>query len=227
MTFTQAIKKLESLGTAQNRKVYARHGAGAGTFGVSFANLSHLKKAIHTDHALAVQLWRTGNFDARNLAVLIADPAQMTAKDLDAWVAGIDTYVHADGFVRHVVSRSPHARRCAEGWMGSKQDLVAQAGWDALSCLAMQDGELADGYFEKHLKTIEKNIHRAPNRTRHAMNGSLIAIGLRNEKLGHLALAVAANIGKVVVDHGETGCKTPDAAAYIRKAREHRKKKGR
>ena len=39
------------------------------------------------------------------------------------------------------------------------------------------------------------------------------------------ATAAAKRIGKVDVDHGETGCKTPDAAPYIAKAAAHRKKK--
>jgi len=51
------------------------------------------------------------------------------------------------------------------------------------------------------------------------MNSALIAIGLRNARLERLAQAAAAAVGKVEVDHGETGCVTPDAAAYIRKAR--------
>jgi hypothetical protein len=47
----------------------------------------------------------------------------------------------------------------------------------------------------------------------------LIAIGIRNSALEKKALAAARQIGKVAVDHGETGCKTPDATAYIQKAR--------
>ena len=46
------------------------------------------------------------------------------------------------------------------------------------------------------------------------MNGALIAIGARNSSLQKKALAVAANIGKVEVDHGDTGCKTPGAADF-------------
>ena len=49
------------------------------------------------------------------------------------------------------------------------------------------------------------------------MNNALIAIGGRNAKLKKLALAAAKKIGKVEVDHGDTSCKTPDAAAYINK----------
>ena len=57
------------------------------------------------------------------------------------------------------------------------------------------------------------------------MNGALIAIGIRNPVLQAKALAVAAQIGKVDVDHGQTSCKTPDAGAYILKTVQHREKK--
>ena len=36
------------------------------------------------------------------------------------------------------------------------------------------------------------------------------------------SLAAARRIGKVEVDHGDTGCKTPDAVDYIRKMAERR-----
>jgi hypothetical protein len=39
------------------------------------------------------------------------------------------------------------------------------------------------------------------------------------------ALAAAARIGKVEVDHGDTDCKTPDAAQYILKTRAHQSKR--
>ena len=46
MTYREAMKELKMLGTAQNRKVYKRHGAGEDLFGVSFANLGKLQKKI-------------------------------------------------------------------------------------------------------------------------------------------------------------------------------------
>ena len=49
------------------------------------------------------------------------------------------------------------------------------------------------------------------------MNNALIAIGIRNAYLQEKALEVAEAIGPVEVDHGETNCRTPDAATYILK----------
>ena len=39
------------------------------------------------------------------------------------------------------------------------------------------------------------------------------------------ALAAAKRIGKVEINHGDTACKTPDAAAYIKKTVAYNKKK--
>ena len=57
------------------------------------------------------------------------------------------------------------------------------------------------------------------------MNNALIAIGTRSDALEEAALAAARRIGPVLVDHGQTSCKTPDALTYLPKARAHRRKK--
>jgi hypothetical protein len=55
------------------------------------------------------------------------------------------------------------------------------------------------------------------------MNMALIAIGLRSPALRKAATEAARRIGPVEVDHGDTGCKTPDAIAYIAKSWERKK----
>lgn len=66
-------------------------------------------------------------------------------------------------------------------------------------------------------------MHQRKNRVRFAMNSALIAIGGRNPQLEERAMAIAQVIGKVIVDHGETNCKTPDAATAIEKRRAQQK----
>ena len=88
MNKTEAMRQLRALGTAQNRKLYGRLGTGP-MFGVSYANLGKLKRSIKVDHALAMQLWESGNLDSQVLATMIADPAQSTARMLDAWIIAL------------------------------------------------------------------------------------------------------------------------------------------
>jgi hypothetical protein len=72
---------------------------------------------------------------------------------------------------------------------------------------------------------IETGIHQQKNRVREAMNNALIAIGVRSAALQEKALSAAHTIGPVEIDHGETNCQTPNAADYIRRTVEHRRKK--
>jgi hypothetical protein len=94
-----------------------------------------------------------------------------------------------------------------------------------LAQLAMRDETLPDALFEKRLAEIERTIHAAPNWERYAMNQAVICIGCRSPGLRKAATAAAKRIGKVDVDHGDTSCGTPDAAAYIDKCWERSKAK--
>ncbi len=216
------LSRLEALGTAQNRKVYQRHGVRPPLYGVSYANLGKVQKQIGTDHALARALWSTGNHDARILATQIADPDMMTPTAIDQWARTLDNYVVTDA-LSALVARTPFARKKMEKWIGAPGEWVASAGWNLVARLAMDDPTLPDSYFKPLVAVIEDGIHARKNRVRHAMNQALIAIGVRSKALEILALAAAKRIGTVEVDHGETGCKTPDAAAYIRRTVSRRK----
>jgi 3-methyladenine DNA glycosylase AlkD len=224
MTYAQVMKELKSMGTSQNRKVYGRHGVGRNMFGVSFANLNLLKKRIKTNHDLAVKLWDSGNHDARILATMIADPAEINSSTLDAWVRTLDNYVITDAFSA-LVGSTPHARKKAEKWMRSKHEWVGRSGWSVLCRVASSDEDLNDEYFVPYLVTIESDIHMSKNRVRDAMNMAIINIGLRSAAMEKKAVAAAKRIGKVDVDHGETSCQTPDAIEYIKKTKAYRAKK--
>jgi 3-methyladenine DNA glycosylase AlkD len=222
-TDTEVLAELESLGSAQTRKTYTRHGVNANQYGVSFAALGKLKKRLKTDHALALKLWASGNHDARVLATMIADPKQMDAATLESWVRDLDSYPITDAFSAFAW-QTPNARETAERWIESDVEWIASAGWSLLGELARHDPTLPDSFFEALLERIERDLHGSMNRVRHNMNAAVIAIGVRNDALEARAVAAAEHIGKVVVDHGQTDCKTPAAIPYIQKVKARRQK---
>ena len=212
------LAELESLGTEPTRKTYRRHGVTGAQYGVLYAPLGKIAKRLKTDHELARGLWASGNHDARILATMIADPAAMTGSELDKWIGDVDNYVLADALAG-LACRTPVARKKMEKWTRSTNEWVGRIGWGMLARMAMSDSTLTDADFERYLQEIEKLIHGSKNRIRDAMNMAVIAIGLRGTVLEAKAVAAAKRIGKVEVDHGETGCKTPDAVEYIGKAK--------
>ena len=226
MDVRSALKVLEQNGSEQTRKVYGRQGVRGAMFGVPYAVLGKLAKQIGCDHDVACPLWNSGIHEARLLATLTADPLRLSARDLDAWVRALDNYVVTEAFVR-LVSLSPHARTKADEWINSPEEWISSAGWNVLYAQAVGDGGVpaeqtrSESELLKLLGRIELEIHSAPNRTRYAMNSTLIGIGMRSNALERQAIAVATRIGAVTVDHGLTECKTPDAATYIPKARKY------
>jgi 3-methyladenine DNA glycosylase AlkD len=224
MTLQEVMKQLKACGTEQNRKTWGRHGIQGEMFGVSFANLYKFQKQIKIDHELAEQLWATDNHDAQVLATLIADPCAMTDKKIEEWAKDLKNNGLALLY-SNLLIRSPLARKKAEKWHKSKDELIASLGWMLISRLALGDNELPDEYFDPYLKLIESGIHKQKNWVRYEMNGALITIGLRNDRLEKKATIVAKSIGKVIVDHGETNCKTPDAVEYIARTKAYRNKK--
>lgn len=217
MILSEVMQQLEARGTEQNRKVYPRHGVREPMFGVSYADLGAMAKQIRQDHSLALALWETGNHDARVLATMIADPVQVDGGLLDRWRASLDNYVLTDALSK-LAARASLPLDTLDAWCASDHEWTASLGWNLVGQQAMNDSLLGDDYFATRLATIEREIHNRVNRVRHTMNGALIAIGMRNENLKALALAAAQRIGPVMVDHGETGCRTPDAAEYIQRA---------
>lgn len=224
MTYEQAMKELESYGTAQAVKIYKRHGCGDNVFGVSFANLRKMQKKIKIDHDLAVELWDSGNVDARSLAMLIADPDKLTMKQADAWLKDVNYYLLSD-LISGVVIKSDMALKAMTKWTKSKKEYICQCGFNLLSSLPKREDLLSDDDLRGYLETIESEIQKSPNRAKHAMNMAMCGMGIYRESIRDEVYETAKRIGKVDVDHGETSCKTPDAVSYIKNAVNRKKPK--
>ncbi len=221
--FKKTMAELQKAGTAQNRKVYARHGVKGTFFGVGSASLRAMARRIKIDHNLARQLWATGNHDARMLATMVADPAALTASELDQWVRQVDNYVLADAFSA-LVARSPQATSRIDRWTRSKREFERRCGFGIISAALKEGVSIFPALIDAAINQIEREIHSSANRAREGMNHALIAIGSFRDDFYDRALNTASRIGKVEIDHGETGCKDFDAVECITKARRNGRK---
>ena len=86
MTVSEVLSELEKLGNEQTKKTLMRHGAVEPLFGVKIGDLKPLRKVLKKNHALALELYASGNSDAMYLAGLIADENQVTKAELNLWM---------------------------------------------------------------------------------------------------------------------------------------------
>lgn len=218
MTTNEILATLKKLGKPQTAAIYKCYGTGDKVFGVLTSDIAKLQKKIKRDHALSRDLWRTGYAEARILALLIADPEQLTRADAEGMIEDGPTRFIAP-YLAPLVAGSPGWDKTMRAWMKSKSEDVREMGYTVLAYALRNDPDsISDADAAKILATIEKEIHRSPNWARYAMNSALISIGIYKPALRKQAIAAAKRIGKVEVDHGDTYCKTPDAVPYIEKA---------
>jgi 3-methyladenine DNA glycosylase AlkD len=218
MNAQEILTTLKKAGKPQTAAIYKRHGSGDNVFGTLTSEIGKLQKKIKVDHTLAMELWKTGNAEARILALQVADPEKLTRTAMDGFVKD-KSFRFIGPYLSGLVARSPIADETMRAWMSSPDEMRREVGYGILSARLRDDaGSVSDADAGKVLATIEKEIHGSPNWARRAMNGALIAIGVYKPALHKKAIEAAKRIGKVEVDHGETSCKTPDAAAYIEKS---------
>ncbi len=219
MNGSEVMKQLEKMGSEQTRKTYQRHGCPGPMFGVKIADLKTIVKKLKSDTPLAKELYRTGNSDAMYLAGLIANGMEMSRKELDEWAAKATWSMISGYTVPWVAAEHPQGWEAAMKWIDSPHEKITVSGWNTLGAIvSMREDEQLDlAMVEKLLDRIVKEIGRAPNDTRFAMNAFVIAVGGYVKPLTKKAMAAAEKIGKVEVDMGDTACKVPAAGEYIKK----------
>jgi 3-methyladenine DNA glycosylase AlkD len=219
MAAREIVDELKSMGSESYKKVLLKHGAKEPFFGVKIEYLKKIQKRIKKDYQLALDLFDTGISDAMYLAGLIADETKMTKKDLTHWVEKAYFPLLYESTVPWVAAECRQGHEIALGWIESKKEGVAAAGWATLSSLVAikDDRELDLAELKSLLERVAKTIHEQPNRVRQAMNSFVIAVGSYVRPLTEFATKMGERIGPVSVDMGDTACKVPFAPEYIQK----------
>jgi 3-methyladenine DNA glycosylase AlkD len=83
--------------------------------GVSVADIRTYAKQLGSDHQLALALWKTGVYEARMLAVFVAEPERVTPALMDRWARDFDNWAICDSACFHLFDRTPHAFREGRG----------------------------------------------------------------------------------------------------------------
>jgi 3-methyladenine DNA glycosylase AlkD len=219
MTAKEILTNLKLLGKENYKSIIIKHGIPEPLYGVSIAELKKIEKRVKKDHRLSLQLYDSGIYEARYLAGLIADESKMTRQEIEHWAKTANCTALSQYTVAWVAAESKYGFDLAKKWIESSDDKMSTAGWATLSSIVAikEDSELDLPYLKKLLDKIKKTIHSAPNYTRYAMNGFIIAAGSYVKELTEHSLSIAKAIGTVNVFMGATACKVPATSEYILK----------
>ncbi len=191
----RVLRELKRLGERRNIEGMARFGIVAkNVYGVSKPRLDRLAQKIGRNHSLGLELWETGNHDARILAGMVAERKLVTGKQMERWVRDFDNWDVCDGTCCHLFVFAMPAWQKARSWSRRKKEFEKRAGFALAAFLACHDKNAADAEFRKYLEVIEREAWDERNFVRKAVNWALRNIGKRNLALNRAAIRSARRI---------------------------------
>ncbi len=162
--------------------------------GIGMVPLRAFAKRIGTDHALAEQLWSSGVFEAKILAGLVADPAQLTRSQAKSWAEDFENWADCDGTCLNLFRKALFAHSFAVECTKRKPEFVKRTGFTLMATLAVHDKGAADNIFLRYLTIVEDSADDGRNGVKKAVNWALRQIGKRNQALRTAAVETAERI---------------------------------
>ncbi|HVU53491.1 MAG TPA: DNA alkylation repair protein [Puia sp.] len=194
-TIDSILSQLREVGTPTAREGMQRFGIDTTyALGVSIPVLRGLGKKIKKDHSLALALWASKYHEARILASMIDDPAQVTAGQIDAWVKDLNSWDLCDQVCGNLFDRTDFAVEKAIAFSRRKEEFVKRAGFVLMAEYAVHNKKAGDEVFLSFLPLIEKEAYDDRNFVKKAVNWALRQIGKRNVSLRKAAISAAERI---------------------------------
>lgn len=165
-------------------------------FGVPVGVIRQLAKRLGRSSKLADELWATGWYEARMLAVFVEDPAHVMPAQMEQWCRDFDSWAICDTACFHLFDRTPHARKKIKAWATRRDEFVKRAAFALLASMTVHDKQTPDELFAEGLELIEAAADDDRNFVKKAVNWALRSIGKRNQSLHAAALAAAERLAQ-------------------------------
>jgi 3-methyladenine DNA glycosylase AlkD len=195
----EILELLRSMANPEDRAGMARFGITVDRAfgGVSTPVLKKLARQIGKDHRLAQELWESGIHEARHLAALIDEPAQVTERQMERWARDFDSWDVVDGCCLNLLVETPYAHAKAVEWSQREKEYVKRAAFSLMAMLAVHDKLAPDAKFLKFLPIIKRESVDERNFVKKAVNWALRQIGKRNQLLNQAAINAAQQIRQI------------------------------
>jgi len=219
------MAQLAAWGTEKVRAMNTRNGVQGDQFGCMLGPVRGLAKALKTDHALGLALWKSGNHDARILATMLLSSKKLPIADAEAMVRSLDYPYMVDELVYRVIANAPYREELRKRWMDSPEPLVRRAGW-ALGVVSVKDGTIPDADIPPLLDRITTEVKGAPPDPQWTINHCLVEIGISRPAFRPAAIAIGERFGRLddrPVPKGCTSSYAPDWIAAVLRRTEGKK----
>jgi 3-methyladenine DNA glycosylase AlkD len=194
-TIKEVLLAINKLKNPEGQKRQEYFGIGnIDSCGLTQPQIKSIAKQAGKNHALALELWKTGVHEAKHIAVMIADKNLVTEKLMDKWLKDFNSWDMVDGCCGTLFDKTPFAYDKAKEWSGRKKEFEKRAGFSMMAMLAVHDKKANDEKFIEFFPYLLKESDDDRNFVKKAVNWAIRQIGKRNERLCKKAIKLSEDI---------------------------------
>lgn len=184
-------------------------------------NLRKIAKTIKKDHELALELWATGGYQPRLLAILIMDKNLLTQEAIDSLAADMGDHDYdqrnqlADWLLSNQLTKSKKTVKLIETWESHPSPLLQRLYWYHQARLRWT-GKTPPDNSAALLESLEANMATAEPEVQWAMNFSAGQIGIHEPAYRAQCIALGERLGLYKDDPVPRGCTPNYLPEFIR-----------
>lgn len=205
----EVVEQLRSMGSQKAREGMARFAITSDrAFGIPVGDIRALAKSLRgarvpkdqadaakrRNHALALELWKAGWYEARMLACFVDEPSLVTPAQMDRWARDFDNWAICDTACFHLFDKTPHAMTKVVEWAARDEEFVKRGAFAIIASVALHNKKATDDIFTDALRLAELHADDARNFVKKAVSWALRGIGARRPTLKPAVLRIAERL---------------------------------
>ncbi|MEO1797441.1 MAG: DNA alkylation repair protein [Pseudomonadota bacterium] len=195
MTPEGILDWLRGHASAEHRASLARYNIpDRNMLGVPMGTMKAQAKVWGRDHDLACALWPTGIYEARIIAIHIADPALVDGVFMDGWVADFDNWAICDTACFTLFAKAPERWARVPAYAGRSEEFVKRTSFALIWAMTRHDKTAPDSAFTGTFPIIEAGAADPRPLVSKAVDMALRAIGKRSRALNEEATALSSKL---------------------------------
>jgi 3-methyladenine DNA glycosylase AlkD len=191
------------------------------TGNIKMGDLKKRAKAIKVDHGLAQQLWASGCFHPRMLAVLILDKKQLGQTSIEALAADMSSHPTAEGnylsewLLANQLMKDRRLSALIETWQDHASPILRRLFWYRQARLRWT-GQEPPGNSAELMAALEKTMSREDPVVQWTMNFCAGQIGIREPEYRARCIKLGEKLGLYKEERARKGCTPNYLPEFIR-----------
>lgn len=165
--------------------------------GVRMGDMKRYAKTLKRNHDVALQLWNEGYYEARTMAVFVAEPERLTSEQAENWCNDFDSWAICDTACFDLFDRTSFAWDKVHEWAPREEEFVRRAAFALIWALAVHDKAASNETFEATFRLMRSSATDERSLVKKAVDMALRAAGKRNYALNRSAVRFASELTEV------------------------------